>query len=157
MLAGVALVILGFGEKVKQVSLYGQILSDQNKIGQINQKEIWIGQNKIMAEVADSNEERIKGLSGRQFLDEDRGMLFIFEQPGLYTFWMKDMKIPLDFIWVRDDKIVDTTENVQPPAGISAPLPIYRPAEKADKVLEVNAGWVARHRVKAGDVIQILP
>ena len=119
------------------------------------QKEILVGGQKLSVEIAVTPEELAKGLGGRESLGENQGMLFIFAKPSVYSFWMKDMKISLDFIWILNDKIIDITENVPPPKNSLAPLPIYQPKEAADKVLEVNAGWVASHGIKTGDEVQI--
>ncbi len=134
-------------------SLYSQSLPmEQNN--DVVRKEIWVGANKLMVEIASTTEARAKGLGGRNNLGEEAGMLFLFGEPDYQGFWMKDMRFPLDFIWIQGDKIIDITSNVPAPANPSDLLPIYQPAEKADKVLEVNAGWVARHEVKIGDTVK---
>lgn len=98
----------------------------------------------IALEIADTADERSQGLSGRSSLGANAGMLFVFDnqvQPG---FWMNDMNFALDIVWIRGTTIVDITENIPPPAPDEA-LEIYYPNTPADKVLEVNAGWVAAH------------
>ena len=97
----------------------------------------------ITLEVAQTLQERAQGLSGRDSLASNAGMLFLFE--GLYrpSFWMKDTRFGLDFLWIAGTTIVDTTENVPPDTG--GALPTYQPAEPVDKVIEVNAGWIAQH------------
>ncbi|MCX8009506.1 MAG: DUF192 domain-containing protein, partial [Patescibacteria group bacterium] len=85
-------------------------------------------------ELFDTQEKRTRGLSGRDFLPENKGMLFIFEKPDYYTFWMKEMKFPLDFIWIRGDEIVEITENVKPEDY--QPPKFFTSKEKVDKVLE---------------------
>src|SRR3989344_4327657 len=83
--------------------------------GEINSK-VYIKDISLNIEVADSKEERATGLSGREKLATDSGMIFIYENAERYSFWMKGVKFPLDFIWIMNDKIVDITEFVQPPA-----------------------------------------
>jgi len=119
-----------------------------------SKKEIWVGSNKILVEVAATNAERTKGLGGRDSLAENEGMLFIFEDPGFYSFWMKDMKFPLDFIWIQGNQVKEIMENIPPPKNSSEILPIYQAGEPVDKVLEVNAGWVKSHDIKVGDKIR---
>lgn len=97
----------------------------------------------LVVEIADDALERSQGLSGRASLQQNSGMLFLFEAPFVASFWMKDMNFALDFIWIRDNTIVDITENV--PAPKDDNLPSYQPNQPVDAVLEVNAGWVVEH------------
>jgi uncharacterized membrane protein (UPF0127 family) len=84
-------------------------------------------------------------------------MFFIMEQRAKPTFWMKGMLIPLDFIWIDGSQVVDILQNVQPPVSgqSDASLQLYSPTVEIDRVLEVNAGFVALHGIKIGDKIQI--
>lgn len=110
----------------------------------------------IKADVADDKNERSEGLSGREQLATDSGMLFIFEKSDKYKFWMKGIKIPLDFIWVLDDRVVDVLPNIPPPDPNTpdSSLPVYGPLTKVDKVIEVNGGFVSTHNIRVGDKIQ---
>lgn len=116
-----------------------------------NYKKLIIGNTEILVEIADTPEKMKKGLSGRIFLPEKQGMLFVFAEPDYYEFWMKGMKFPLDFIWILGDEIVEITENVKPEDY--QPPKTLRPKEKIDKVLEVNAGFVKKFNIKIGDKI----
>ncbi|OGL95229.1 hypothetical protein A2348_02830 [Candidatus Uhrbacteria bacterium RIFOXYB12_FULL_58_10] len=107
----------------------------------------------IDVEVADSAEERRVGLSGHAWLDADRGMLFLFDEPGRYGFWMKDMDFPIDIIWLRGETIVNVTPDVPVPDGDD--LPQYLPNTAVDGVLEVNAGFAQAHGLVAGDLLDI--
>lgn len=97
----------------------------------------------LVVEIADDALERARGLSGRAALQPNTGMLFLFEDAFIPSFWMKDMNFALDFLWIRDGTIVDITENVPAPSGDD--LPTYSPNQPIDMVLEVNAGWIAQH------------
>jgi len=71
----------------------------------------------IEAELARTPEERARGLSGRESLAGDAGMLFVFQAEGQHAFWMRGMRFSLDFIWISSARrVVDMTENVPPPA-----------------------------------------
>jgi uncharacterized protein len=96
---------------------------------------VTIGEKRYSLEVADSDAEREKGLGGRDSLCEECGMLFVFEQPGRYAFWMKDMRFPLDIIWLLGDRVVFVAHDVNPNF-----FGILDPAVFADRVIEVNAG-----------------
>ncbi len=120
-------------------------------------KEISIGSVKLKAEVADTAEKRKLGLGDREFLASDSGMLFIFPEAKKYTFWMKGVKFPLDFIWIKDKLVIDITKNVPIPniGQEDQNLPIYRPKEPIDSVLELNAGFADTYEIKVGDKIKI--
>lgn len=106
----------------------------------------------VIAKIANSPEETRLGLSGVESLDEQAGMLFIFDKVGYYGFWMKDMLIPLDIIWIDEKgKIVHIEENVQPD---SYPT-IYESRTPARFVLEVNAFFVNTFSIEVGDQVII--
>lgn len=90
-------------------------------------------------------------MSGRQQLAENAGMLFVFDQPGRYAFWMRGMKFPLDFIWIKGDTVVGITEAV-PVTQMD-----IKPRQAIDKVLEVNNGFVVQHQIKIGDKVKYEP
>ena len=118
-------------------------------------KEIKIDSLTLKVEIADSEEERAKGLSGRKKLEEDGGMLFLFEKENVFpSFWMKDMLIAIDIIWINDGEIVKIDKNVEPEPGKStAELTLYYPSEPIDYVLEVNAGFSDGNGIKLGDQV----
>lgn len=111
----------------------------------------------LRIELADTKEKRSLGLGGRASLPADAGMLFIMEQRNKPTFWMKGMLIPLDFIWIDGERVVDIQQNIQPPAAGQSDqsLQLFSPIASVDKMLEVNAGFVARTGVKVGDLIKV--
>ncbi|MEK7066507.1 MAG: DUF192 domain-containing protein [Patescibacteria group bacterium] len=117
--------------------------------------QIQIDHKVIEVEIVDTILSRERGLSGRNGLEKNQGMLFIFGMAAKHRFWMKDMKIPLDMIWIKGDRIVGITEQVHPDFQKSFwQLPIYYPPEAVDKVLEVPAGTVALHSWRVGSVVQ---
>ncbi|MBI2371317.1 MAG: DUF192 domain-containing protein [Deltaproteobacteria bacterium] len=110
----------------------------------------------IEVEIVDTPEARARGLSGRDRLGSRQGMLFLFEEPDLHTFWMKDMRFALDFIWIREGRIVDLTQNVPPPRP-GETLRTYTPGQRADTVLEMTAGSVRRLGLRVGDAVRLRP
>ncbi|MDP3998684.1 MAG: DUF192 domain-containing protein [bacterium] len=116
------------------------------------EKIIKLGRAEITVEVADTEWERSQGLSGRTSLLRNQGMLFVFPQKSRYSFWMSDMKFPLDFIWIDGYKVVEITYDVPYPKNGESPITIA-PKAPADKVLEVNAGVASAAGVKVGDQI----
>jgi uncharacterized protein len=110
----------------------------------------------LSIELADTAAKQSRGLSGREGIDEDKGMLFVFQQPGRPLFWMKDMKFSIDIIWINDNKVVDITQNVPTqPGADTTELKNYQPKEETNLVLEVSDGWVARNGLKIGDIIDL--
>lgn len=120
--------------------------------------DIAVSKAELVIEIADTKEERASGLGGRTQLGENNGMLFIFEKSDIHKFWMKGMKIPIDFIWINQNRVVDILPSIQPPQPGTADkaLLIYAPVVKADSVLEVNAGFAASKRITIGDTIEIV-
>lgn len=112
---------------------------------------IAIGGTLIIADIADTPEKRTLGLSGRNTLLPDTGMLFVFEQPGAHGMWMKDMRFSIDILWLNDaHEIVHIEERVSPstyPTSFSSPTP-------ASLVLELPAGFTAAHAISPGDTIE---
>jgi uncharacterized membrane protein (UPF0127 family) len=99
--------------------------------------DIRTSRGSIHAEVSSTSGERELGLSGRRSLPDDGGMLFVFDRPGAYPFWMKDMKIPLDLVWISaGKKVLSVTPGVSPD---TYPQIFYPPAQ-ISYVLELNSG-----------------
>ena len=121
-------------------------------------KKMRINGRLIYYESADTREKRSKGLSGRDFLPKSTGMLFVFEKRDLYKFCMKDMNFPLDFFWLDNDVVVDTTKNIPPPEKNTPDNKLIRisPSRPCDKVLEINAGEVDKYNIKTGDRVEFL-
>ena len=115
-----------------------------------------IKEQKIYVEIADSPEEKKQGLSGRESLAGDRGMLFIYPEPGNYSFWMKEMKFNLDFVFINDQKVVDLKENIPFPKEGEEPA-IIKTETEFDKVLEINQGMIEKLGIKVGDEVVISP
>lgn len=107
-------------------------------------------QVKIDIEVADDEPERIQGLMYRDSMPEFAGMLFMFPVEEPIAFWMKNTHISLDIIYVNSDRqIVSIAANTTPYS--QEQIPSIKPAQY---VVEVNAGFAARHGIKEGDYIQ---
>ena len=117
--------------------------------------QVRIGTVNILAEIPNTPALYHKGLGKRDSLAEFEGMLFIFPEADVHVFHMKDMRFPIDIIWIRSNIIVDISKNVPVPAGVY--LPTYSPGAKADMVLEVTANFTDRHNIHRGDKVEIHP
>lgn len=114
-----------------------------------------IGALSVQAEVPEGDAFS-RGLGGYGSLPDNRGMLFVFQQPGLYGFWMKDMLISIDIIWISAENQVVHVETAQPEPGVpDSQLTVYRPGAPSLYVLEVRAGLAAEKGVQVGDEAQI--
>lgn len=110
-----------------------------------------VGDTQIKLRIAKTPAELEKGLGYIPSLPEKEGMLFVMNKFSYHSFWMKGMEFPLDFIWISGNKIVDITQNV---SVSNDPNPaIIRSQKLSNFVLEVNAGFVQRHKVKVGQPI----
>ena len=106
-------------------------------------------------ELALTEPQQRQGLSGREMLPENHGMLFVYPGKNMYSFWMKDMKFALDFIWIDDTTVVDITKNVLPPTITGNTLTVM-PNQQVNRILELNAGTVDRVGIKKGDTVTFL-
>jgi hypothetical protein len=105
---------------------------------------------KVTVEIADTEEKRARGLMFRERMAPNEGMIFLFEEPGTYPFWMKNTLIPLDMIWLdRSARIVWIAESV-PPCKAD-PCPSYDHKGEALYVVEVVSGFSKAHKLNVGD------
>ena len=112
--------------------------------------EAQIGGEKFEIEIADTNESRTLGLSNRDSLAKRKGLLFVFDQDGIYQFWMKDLNFDIDIIWLDNEKrIVHMEQSVSP----STYPELFRSSVPARYVLELISGTALRLKIKNGDVI----
>ncbi len=109
----------------------------------------------IELKIAKTQKELGDGLSNIENLPKDEGMLFIFDEEHQPSFWMKDMKFPIDIIWIKDNTIVDITKNLQPQNNTpDKQLPLHQPSVNVDMVLEVNADFVINNNLLIGNKIE---
>ncbi len=105
--------------------------------------------SRVVLELAVTPEERGRGLMFRTSLPPDHGMLFLFENPARWSFWMKDTWIPLDLVFLDGGGTVVDVVADAPPCR-AEPCPQYVPSADASAVLEIAAGTAARHGVERG-------
>lgn len=100
-------------------------------------------------EIADNDYETETGLMYRKGMGDDQGMLFVFPEQAMHSFYMKNTEFPLDILFIKNDmRIASIQENAQPlnESGLSSKVPVQY-------VLEVNAGLVKKWGLKVGDSI----
>ena len=116
-----------------------------------------IGDAVFPAELSVTSPERTKGLSDRDGLEPGTGMLFIFEDREVSSFWMRKMLFSLDFVWISEDcRVVDITSNVPfpKPDTPTSSLPSYRPSTSAAYNFEINAGEASEFGIRVDDAVR---
>lgn len=113
-------------------------------------KTVCINGSCFDVELAETREQRIKGLMHREALAENSGMLFIYNEEDYYSFWMKNMKFPIDIIWMDRNKEVVHMEKDVPPCQ-NDECPNYKPSQKAMHILEIGSGVADKLNIKIGD------
>jgi uncharacterized membrane protein (UPF0127 family) len=108
----------------------------------------------IKVEVMSTAADREKGLMYRDSLGDDEGMLFVFDAPGRYAFWMKNMKFPIDMIWLDDDKKIVHIEREVPPCNEQI-CPSYNPGALSKYVIETHANFSIKNNLTDGQSVKI--
>jgi len=118
---------------------------------------IQLGDKKLHVLLADTYYHQYKGLGGRESLAGVDGMLFIYSLSERQGIVMRDMKFPIDVVWLNQGRVVDYAQNLPLQPGVAEKdLTIYYPRTDSDLVLELPAGWVEKNGLKMGEAIQIL-
>lgn len=111
-----------------------------------------IGSTQVAVDIADTASLREQGLSGRTGLPDGQGMLFVFQEDGLWAFWMKDMRFSIDIIWAdAQGRVITVAPDLSPDTYPQT----FLPQAPARYVLEVPAGFAERHGIAEGDTIVI--
>lgn len=118
-----------------------------------NENFVLIKNKKIILEIADTESKRAQGLMYRDNLKKDFGMIFIFEQPQRVNFWMKNVKIPLDIIFIRNDKVINIYNSANPCQ--SDYCEIYPSENIIDYTIELNSGFCDANNIKIGEKIKL--
>lgn len=123
-------------------------------VANMNRKRVSIniGKTNFRAEVADTDELRAKGLGGRQELEVNQAMLFVFDKNDQHSVWMKGMRIPIDIIWLNENKkVVHIEHDVWPD---NEPHETYVPPKPARYIIEIAAGEAKKSGLKVGAQVQ---
>ena len=107
----------------------------------------------VKVEIADNNEERAKGLMFRSSLEQDSGMLFVFNDEDYLSFWMKNTLIPLDALFISKSFEIVDIKHMEPCKQDTCMS--YRPIKPAKYVLEVNGNFTVKNKIKPGDRVEI--
>jgi len=151
----VIILLLFFGKGFTSIGAVSNKKSNTSSASATLAKSLKIKGLTVNIDIAESADERKKGLSGRNSMNIDQGMLFVFDKSGVYAIWMKDMKFAIDILWISDDKkVVDIAQNVVPePGKKDRELTIYTPKADAKYILEVNAGITSLNNIAVGETV----
>ena len=120
---------------------------------------IKVDQIPLEVQIADTEPRRVRGLMFQDQLPYDQGMIFVFEQPGLYSLWMLNMQFSLDMIWFDEDgKVVHIETNV-PPCKTAIEITTCKslvPEKEAVYILEVTSGFVEQNNITESSVLSII-
>ncbi|MGD1894252.1 MAG: DUF192 domain-containing protein [Cyclobacteriaceae bacterium] len=160
LIAGVVATIIYFVILPDEENINNSVTSTTNaevdEPAFVKEGELWFlsEENKdtiqyITIEVADDPEQRAQGMMYRTSMEEEQGMLFIHDYAEVQSYWMKNVKVPLDIIYVAENKqIVTIYQGVMPYSQKTIPS-----TAEALYVVEVNAGFTGRHKIEEGDFI----
>ena len=110
------------------------------------------GFNVSMA-IASTDEQRIRGLSGLEKMNENEGMIFLFDEPSKQGFWMNKMNFPIDIIWLDSNSKVVHIEKKLETCKIFLACPVYNPQVDSLYVIELRSGFTDDHSIKNGMII----
>ena len=139
--SAVLLVLSGCGNKATEA-------------GALNITEVTLpGGQKVIAETMLQQIDQMRGMMFRDSLAQDRGMLFVHPDEGNYPYWMYQVRIPLDIVWMnRARRIVEISANTPPcPSKNAHECPTFGGHEKAHYVLEMAGGASEKYKLKVGD------
>ena len=110
------------------------------------------GKVEVRVEIADDLPEQTRGLMERTALAEDRGMLFVYSDEEVRSFWMKNTLIPLSIAYMDSEGRIVDIQDMKP---LDDDPPNYVSAKPARYALEVNRGFFEEHGVEVGDTADL--
>jgi len=130
---------------------FGSVLGQQKEQNQT--ALVSVGGVNLTVTLSTTPESQSKGLANKNSIAQNEGMLFIFKSPQKYSFWMKDMKFPIDILWADSSgKIVHIEKNLQP-CVFFLPCPSYSPNDNSLYVLEVISNFTNKFDINIGDQV----
>jgi uncharacterized protein len=139
------------GDEQQEMTISQELRSGSDGYKHVN---ITVNGMLLVADIAATDEQRTKGLSVKDRLDENEAMLFVFDYEAEHTFWMKNMKFPIDIIWIDSDKTVVYIEHNVEPCSTELFCPTYRPDHDSLYVLEAIGGFAETHDIVEGTLVE---
>ncbi len=131
-------------------SFFLMLEGDNDETKDVNISKIVIGDNIFNVEPVVTKEERVRGLSGREYLPQDTVMLFIFDNEDYHGIWMKDMHFSIDIVWLDKEKKVVGYKKGASPESFPDVFSVEKPSLY---IIEGNEGFVEENSINLGDVV----
>jgi uncharacterized protein len=141
--------MLGGQESERQDLILADETSSRSNNG-YRQVNVTVNGLVLVADIAATNEQRGRGLSVKDSLAENEAMLFVFDNEAEHIFWMKDMKFPIDIIWIDSNKTVVHIEHNLEPCSPEVLCPTYKSNDDSLYVLETVGGFAVEHDIVKG-------
>jgi uncharacterized protein len=138
-------------DEQQELILSQEVRSGSNGYRQVN---VTVNGQVLFADIAATDEQRTEGLAVKDSLAENEAMLFVFDNEAEHTFWMKNMKFPIDIIWLDSDKTVVHIEHNLQPCSSELLCPTYKPNDDSLYVLETIGGFAQRHDIVKGTMVE---
>ena len=154
---GIAAVIVGVAGIV---SLPSEITIDANSNFLIG--TVQLDDKLLQVYIANTDPRRMRGLmfETESFLADDKGMLFVFDEPGNISMWMKNMQFHLDIIWFSENgNVVSIEKNVPPcitPVEVMSCKSVGVSADNAKYVLELTSGYVDEYSITEDSQLELI-
>jgi len=154
---GIAAVIVGVAGIV---SLPSEVQIDANS--NFLMGTVQLDEKILQVYIADTDPRRMRGLmfETESFLADDKGMLFVFNEPGNRSMWMKNMQFHLDIIWFNENgNVVSIQKNVPPcitPVEVMSCKSVGVSADNAQYVLELTSGYIDKHFITEDSHLEII-
>lgn len=139
-----------------QVFAFADSKIDQTKAPQFKKEYIQLGHKKILVEIAETNQQLEYGLMHRTSLGKDEGMLFIFKNEQILSFWMKNTLVDLSIGYFSGKKVLNEVIEMKSTSFLQTNFPSYPSQQPAMYALEMNKGWFNKNKIKTNTVFKFL-
>ncbi len=148
--------ILSIGVILIGLAAGGATFTSLHSCPAFTKEQVKINETTFEVGLATTPYDQTKGLGGCKAVPEKAGLLFPYSPPQNVAFWMHGMVIPIDIVWISENKVIGVEENIQPPSDpASKDLPNFSPPAPVTNVLEIKAGGVQEYGIETGDTVQI--
>jgi uncharacterized membrane protein (UPF0127 family) len=144
---GIMIMPAGQENQSQQTIIQQEVTSEDGSYAQVN---ITVNDQVLIANISANPEQRTAGLSSKDALAQNEAMLFVFDNEAAHRFWMKDMKFPIDIIWINSDKIVVDIEHTLQPCNLGVLCSTYEPDDDSLYVLETVSGFAQKYGIVEG-------
>ena len=148
---GIMIIPAGEGNQPQRTIIQREVTSENGSYAQVN---ITVNDQVLIADISATPEQRTAGLSLRDALAQNEAMLFVFDNEAAHRFWMKDMKFPIDIIWINSDKTVVDIEHTLQPCSLGVLCSTYEPDDDSLYVLETVGGFAQKYGIIEGTPVE---